>query len=371
MNSDDSRQSYEKLHHQRKLHSEEDDRIEVNTAITATNDDNISSNSDTITVTSAMTKSNNNNKMNSYSEYIQNVNDTNQSENSDNVNKEVTTSILSLSSSSLSSTTGNEYRNSITYANDLTNENKVIPLNCINIHEPFNKSLLDFVNQTINRSGMDKNDSSSYQRMPIDNVFSSLGSIPIRNIYPVTTNDNNSIDNDNATKNSSTHNEQFDSIIHNQTTLNALSMAYSSLIANGLYGLNKDYTEHISTFDNINNCHNNIASQSEKFQSIIRCHSIPSLLKQHSILSIPETTSVNTSLGAAISPTSTIPSSLSSSPSSLFLTNSLNRMNTGNLTNSVIPHINNILNNNNTNSHHHHHQHHNESYINPKLQHEK
>ncbi|KAH8863357.1 Iroquois-class homeodomain protein IRX-6 [Schistosoma japonicum] len=382
MNSDDSRQSYEKLYHQRKLHSEEDDRIEVNTTITTaattttSNDDNVNSSSNTITVTSAMTKSNNNNKMNPYSEYIQNFSDTNQSENNDNVNKEVTTSILSLSSSSLSTTTGNEYHNSITYANDLTNENKAISLNCTNIHEPFNKSLLDFVNQTINHSGMDKSDSSSYQRMPISSVFSSLGSIPVRNLHPIPTNDNNSnsnsINNANPVRSSLTHNEQFDSFIHNQTTLNALSMAYSSLIANGLCGVNKDYTEHISTFDNISNCHNNIASQSDKFQSIIRYHSIPNLLKQHSILSIPETTPVNTSSSTAISPTSTIPSLSSSSPSSLFLTNSLERMNAGNLTNSVIPHINNIASNNSINSHHHHHQqqHHNKSFINPKLQHE-
>uniref|UniRef100_A0A094ZVB9 Iroquois-class homeodomain protein IRX-6 n=1 Tax=Schistosoma haematobium TaxID=6185 RepID=A0A094ZVB9_SCHHA len=164
-----------------------------------------------------------------------------------------------------------------------------------------------------------------------------------------------------------TQNKQLDSFIQSQTTLNALSMAYSSLIANGLCGIGKEYENAFAADNNNNNSntHRSITPQSDKFASIIQRPSITNLFKQHSMISTSETASIPASVGTAISPISTA----QSSPSSIFLANSLEKINAGNLSNSFIPSINNIINNNNVSSQRHVHQV-QKSFLNPILGHE-
>ncbi|CAH8659220.1 unnamed protein product [Schistosoma haematobium] len=365
MNSNDSTRCFEK--HQYQQQYSEDEINVTNDTINTTSSNDINA----TTVVSGMIKPNK--KITSYPEYTQvnrqrkNSNDTSQSEHNDyNIMKEVITSTLSLSSSSpLSSTfsAGVENRDNVTLIttsnNDIIDKNKTTSINYTNIHEPFNKSLLNFVNQTMNQSEL-----STHRKFPISNTFPSMSSTPVRNLFSSTITNNNTGIND---KNQLVQNKQLDSFIQSQTTLNALSMAYSSLIANGLCGIGKEYENAFAADNNNNNSntHRSITPQSDKFASIIQRPSITNLFKQHSMISTSETASIPASVGTAISPISTA----QSSPSSIFLANSLEKINAGNLSNSFIPSINNIINNNNVSSQRHVHQV-QKSFLNPILGHE-
>ncbi|CAI2733974.1 unnamed protein product [Schistosoma spindalis] len=374
MNSNDSTRCYEKHQYQQQYH--EDDEINVtNDTINTTS--SITNSITATTIVSGMIRPNK--KITSYPEYTQvnlqrkNCNDTSQSEHNDyNIMKEVTTSTLSLSSSSpLSSTfsSGVENRDNVTLIttsnHDIMDKNKTTSINYSNIHEPFNRSLLNFVNQTMNQ-----NELSTHRKFPISNTFPSMSSTPVRNLFPNTITNNNTGNND---KNQLAQNKQLDSFLQSQTTLNALSMAYSSLIANGLCGIGKEYENAFAVDNNNNNTttnsssntHSSITPQSDKFKSIIQHPSITNLFKQHSMISTSETASIPASVGTAISPISTA----QSSPSSIFLANSLEKINAGNLSNSFIPNINNIINNNNVSSQRHVHQV-QKSFLNPILGHE-
>ncbi|VDP48720.1 unnamed protein product [Schistosoma curassoni] len=366
MNSNDSTRCFEK--HQYQQQYSEDEINVTNDTINTTSSNDINA----TTVVSGMIKPNK--KITSYPEYTQvnrqrkNSNDTSQSEHNDyNIMKEVTTSTLSLSSSSpLSSTflAGVENRDNVTLIttsnNDIIDKNKTTSINYTNIHEPFNKSLLNFVNQTMNQSEL-----STHRKFPISNTFPSMSSTPVRNLFPNTITNNNTGIND---KNQLVQNKQLDSFLQSQTTLNALSMAYSSLIANGLCGIGKEYENAFAADNNNNNnsnTHRSITPQSDKFASIIQRPSITNLFKQHSMISTSETASIPASVGTAISPISTA----QSSPSSIFLANSLEKINAGNSSNPFIPNINNIINNNNVSSQRHVHQV-QKSFLNPILGHE-
>ncbi|CAH8590525.1 unnamed protein product [Schistosoma turkestanicum] len=358
----DSTQCYEKPQHQQQYN---DDEISVTSNTSGTNHSITAT-----TIASEVIKSDK--KITPYSEYIQidhllqnSSNDTNPNDNNAYSVKEMATSLSSSSpSQALSSIFSSEFENrdnstSSIHSGDVTDKIKSTPINCINFHEPFNKSLLDFVNNTmLHQSELDKSELlSGDKKFSINNALASMNSIPVRNFFQNTPNNNDNNDNNhhnntgNNHRNPLVHNKQLDSLLHSQTTLNALSMAYSSIIANGLCGIGKDYEntfnpDHITT---TNNTYHNITSQSDKIPSTIMIQrpSITNLFKEHSMIPIISST-------ATIPPpsTSTTISSIpiSSTQSSLFLANSLEKINSGNLSNSFIPNVHNSINNNNNNN---------------------
>nr|CAH8871464.1 unnamed protein product [Trichobilharzia regenti] len=288
-------------------------------------------------------------EMSSYSDFSQihmdrgNCSDNSSSNESVDINipKEMTSSSpLSLSSSF--SLTG-EYKDYSTITAATTSINTVNLTNdkCSDTNDQFDKPLLNFINHTINNTGLGKTEKTVNQEMSTQDTFSSLKSIPGKNLFPGIINHNI----DSINKSEVEHTEHLGGFIQNQTTWNALSMAYSSLIASGLYGLNNKSTSTVNHSTN---------TPIDKFQSLLQCHSIPSLLKQRSLLPTCESLSSGIT-STTISSSSTIPPL----PSSLFLSNSLGRIHSGDLSHQFISPANETVTSNNNNN--------NKNFATPKV----